>query len=188
MPDKFKRFRFSVPFADESVHEWIEKQSNLSNSLRQLIRDAIRREGMVDITCSPVVQRGSNRPERIEYPMAQPVDAQPVPVAVPVVPAQPAVPVTPVQTAPVYTAPAQPVASAPAPVPEPVQSAPVTPVAPVQPAPAPVVINLDPVPVAQPVATPAPASRPMLSDDLLSGSSGTSSPSDELSLVGRRRG
>ena len=39
-----RRFRVSVPDADESVLEWIGAQSDLSASVRALIRDAIERQ------------------------------------------------------------------------------------------------------------------------------------------------
>lgn len=56
MPDnKFVRFRFSVPKADQDVLAWAEEQANLSISLRTLIRDSIRTHGIVDATCLPVV-------------------------------------------------------------------------------------------------------------------------------------
>lgn len=49
-----RRFRVSVPDADESVLEWIGAQSDLSASVRALIRDAIERNGYRDATCYPV--------------------------------------------------------------------------------------------------------------------------------------
>lgn len=45
------RYRLSVPEADESVNQWIEKQNNLSFSLRCVIKDIIRRYGITDVTC-----------------------------------------------------------------------------------------------------------------------------------------
>lgn len=50
------RYRFSVPVRDESVERWIAEQSTLSHSLRQIIREAIERDGFVDVTCRPVKQ------------------------------------------------------------------------------------------------------------------------------------
>lgn len=51
-----KRFRLTIPAADVSVLQWMEAQQNVSYSIRQLIRDAIRRNGYTDITCSEVEQ------------------------------------------------------------------------------------------------------------------------------------
>mgnify|MGYP000440756037 CR=1 FL=1 len=52
-----KRFRVSVPEVDESVLAWIGAQSDLSASVRALIREAIERNGYRDATCYPVVQQ-----------------------------------------------------------------------------------------------------------------------------------
>lgn len=52
-----KRFRVSVPETDESVLAWIGAQSDLSNSVRALIRESIERNGYRDATCYPVVQQ-----------------------------------------------------------------------------------------------------------------------------------
>lgn len=52
-----KRFRVSVPETDESVLAWIGAQSDLSNSVRALIRKSIERNGYRDATCYPVVQQ-----------------------------------------------------------------------------------------------------------------------------------
>lgn len=52
-----RRFRVSVPDADESVLEWIGAQSDLSASVRSLIREAIERHGYRDATCYPVQQQ-----------------------------------------------------------------------------------------------------------------------------------
>lgn len=52
-----KRFRVSVPDTDESVLAWIGAQSDLSNSVRALIRESIERNGYRDATCYPVVQQ-----------------------------------------------------------------------------------------------------------------------------------
>ena len=51
-----KRFRLTIPAADGSVLKWMGAQQNVSYSIRQLIRDAIRRDGYVDVTCSEVQQ------------------------------------------------------------------------------------------------------------------------------------
>lgn len=62
-----RRFRVSVPDADESVLAWIGAQSDLSASVRALIRDAIERHGYRDATCYPVQQqpRRGRIPEQI---------------------------------------------------------------------------------------------------------------------------
>ena len=52
-----KRFRVSVPETDESVLAWIGAQSDLSNSMRALIRESIERNGYRDATCYPVQQQ-----------------------------------------------------------------------------------------------------------------------------------
>lgn len=52
----YKRYRFNVPYADESTIAWAEAQVNLSTSLRQLIRAEIERSGYVDAMCTPVEQ------------------------------------------------------------------------------------------------------------------------------------
>ena len=52
-----RRFRVSVPDADESVLAWIGAQSDLSASVRTLIREAIERYGYRDATCYPVQQQ-----------------------------------------------------------------------------------------------------------------------------------
>ena len=52
-----RRFRVSVPDTDESVLTWIGAQSDLSASVRVLIRESIERNGYRDATCYPVVQQ-----------------------------------------------------------------------------------------------------------------------------------
>lgn len=62
-----KRYVFSCPEADLSVQTWLQSQSNVSASLRTLIREAIRQYGNTDITCLPVEQRGNvGRPSYAE--------------------------------------------------------------------------------------------------------------------------
>lgn len=106
-----KRFRVSVPDADESVLAWIGAQSNFSESVRALIRESIERNGYRDATCYPVVQqprRGrppkntdeaedATVPEMIK-PVVEPDDeVATTPAAVPM----------PVHEEPAYEAPAQ---------------------------------------------------------------------------------
>lgn len=107
-----KRFRVSVPETDESVLAWIGAQSDLSNSMRALIRESIERNGYRDATCYPVVQQ----PRRGRPPKSaeDEVDVTTVPEVIKSV-AQPddevattpaAVPM-PVHEEPAYVAPAQ---------------------------------------------------------------------------------
>ena len=49
--DTNKRFRISIPLEDTSVIEWLEKQANISFSLRVLIKEAIAQDGYIDVTC-----------------------------------------------------------------------------------------------------------------------------------------
>lgn len=69
------RYRFSVPVRDESVERWIAEQSTLSHSLRQIIREAIERDGFVDVTCRPVKQL----PRRGRPPQDSATDSAPEP-------------------------------------------------------------------------------------------------------------
>ena len=65
--ESFTRHRFSVPKADDTVREWMEAQSNLSQSLRQLIREYVRKNGCTDVTCARVEQIGKvGRPSNEE--------------------------------------------------------------------------------------------------------------------------
>ena len=107
-----KRFRVSVPETDESVLAWIGAQSDLSNSVRALIRESIERNGYRDATCYPVVQqpRRGRPPKNVEdevenatapemiKPVVEPDDeVTTTPAAVPM----------PVHEEPAYVAPAQ---------------------------------------------------------------------------------
>lgn len=107
-----KRFRVSVPETDESVLAWIGAQSDLSNSVRALIRESIERNGYRDATCYPVVQqpRRGRPPKNTEdeadvttvlEPVVQPDEMVAEPVA------QPAAVPMPVHEEPAYEAPAQ---------------------------------------------------------------------------------
>ena len=99
------RFRFSVPVEDVSVREWVEKQHNLSMSVRQLIKDYIEANGYTDATCQPVSQvRGPGRPrgsvtrmEPDEAPVQTPAEASVAPVAAQQEPFRPAPPAQPVR-------------------------------------------------------------------------------------------
>ena len=75
------RFRVSVPEADESVLAWIGAQSDLSASVRSLIRDAIERHGYRDATCYPVQQqpRRGRPPKQTELTeQLETVDGHPI--------------------------------------------------------------------------------------------------------------
>lgn len=79
-----RRFRVSVPDADESVLAWIGAQSDLSASVRSLIREAIERHGYRDATCYPVQQQ----PRRGRPPKLETIDGHLIPeqIAAPVEP------------------------------------------------------------------------------------------------------
>lgn len=70
-----RRFRVSVPDADESVLAWIGAQSDLSASVRSLIREAIERHGYRDATCYPVQQQ----PRRGRPPKLETIDGHLIP-------------------------------------------------------------------------------------------------------------
>lgn len=77
-----RRFRVSVPDADESVLAWIGAQSDLSASVRSLIRDAIERHGYRDATCYPVQQQPRRgRPPKLtdQAEQLETVDGHPIP-------------------------------------------------------------------------------------------------------------
>ena len=76
-----RRFRVSVPDADESVLAWIGAQSDLSASVRTLIRDAIERHGYRDATCYPVQQqprRGRPPKQADQTEQLETVDGHPI--------------------------------------------------------------------------------------------------------------
>jgi len=49
--DNTNRFRISIPTADTAVIEWLKNQTNISFSLRVLIKEAIAQDGYIDVTC-----------------------------------------------------------------------------------------------------------------------------------------
>ncbi|MFD4576725.1 hypothetical protein ACFWNK_30710 [Streptomyces sp. NPDC058417] len=87
-----RKVRWTVPAADTSVIEWLNKQTDISQSLRLLIRESIQRDGYVDVFYKPVEQlprRGRPPLESTELreddeavtehgPAARPVQRQPV--------------------------------------------------------------------------------------------------------------
>lgn len=66
--DKSSRLRFSIPKKDDTVLRWVEQQSNLSVSLRMLIRWAIQAYGYADVTCLSV-KRDRGRPSGTAEPV-----------------------------------------------------------------------------------------------------------------------
>ena len=77
-----RRFRVSVPEADESVLAWIGAQSDLSASVRSLIREAIERHGYRDATCYPVAQqprRGRPPKSTEQAEQLETIDGHPIP-------------------------------------------------------------------------------------------------------------
>lgn len=64
---KESRRRIRVPAKDRTVNAWMDDQDDLSASLRLVVRDYIRRNGMGDVMCQPVVQEPRRgRPPKIE--------------------------------------------------------------------------------------------------------------------------
>lgn len=71
------RYRLSVPDADVLVNQWVEKQDNLSFSLRCVIKDVIRRYGITDVTCSDFTSdTGSIQKEAVAPVVAESVAKQ----------------------------------------------------------------------------------------------------------------
>lgn len=54
--EEARKVRWTVPGADVSVIEWLDEQENVSQSLRLLIREAIQRDGYIDVAYKPVDQ------------------------------------------------------------------------------------------------------------------------------------
>lgn len=87
-----RKLRWTVPAADTSVIKWLNEQQDPSQSLRLLIREAIQRDGYIDVYYKPVEQlprRGRPPLEVTEQheddeattdhrPAARPVQPQPV--------------------------------------------------------------------------------------------------------------
>ncbi|MFC4138317.1 MULTISPECIES: hypothetical protein [unclassified Microbacterium] len=49
-----RKVQITVPVADTSVIEWLDLQYSASDSFRRLVREAIAREGFVDVANRPV--------------------------------------------------------------------------------------------------------------------------------------
>ena len=137
-PENFKRYRFSVPNADTSVTSWIEKQSNLSCSIRELIKIAIRCNGFTDVSCYPVQQIAIGGPMGsfpIEYALLSQANGGPVgfpqnpAMAAPQVQPQASAPAAYPQTVPAQAPMAAPMAAPTAPVSAPVSAPAPAPVA-----------------------------------------------------------
>lgn len=54
---ELRRLRWSVPAEDVSTNRWLDAQRSISGSMRLLIREAIRREGYIDVVNKPVEQQ-----------------------------------------------------------------------------------------------------------------------------------
>lgn len=69
--------RFRVPLQDTSVHEWLEAQSNISLSLRMLIKKDIGANGISDIMFRSVEAEMARPAEQVERPQVavQPTQA-----------------------------------------------------------------------------------------------------------------
>ena len=67
-----KYIKLGIPLADASVLKWLEGQDNMSDSIRQLIRQDIEKNGYDDIFCRDIVpgaKRG--RPSNAELAMRE---------------------------------------------------------------------------------------------------------------------
>lgn len=90
-----RRYRFSVPDADESVIEWVQVQSNLSYSIRTLIKDYVSRRGYSDATCGQPGRKSPGRPtneqrsrmEQVESAYSAPIASETYESIAPMVPA-----------------------------------------------------------------------------------------------------
>ncbi|MBD0673969.1 hypothetical protein BU198_25445 [Streptomyces sp. CBMA156] len=86
-----RKVRWTVPAADTSVIEWLDRQENISQSLRQLIRESIQRDGYIDVFYKPVDQlprRGRPPLEIAEQREDDEATAEPRPAVRPVQPQQ----------------------------------------------------------------------------------------------------
>ena len=62
-----KYIKLSVPVADTSVMAWLERQDDMSASIRFLIRNEIERNGLEDVFCREVIpQSKKGRPSNAE--------------------------------------------------------------------------------------------------------------------------
>lgn len=85
--DVVERKRISVPAIDETVHEWWDRQHNPSESVRQLIRTEIARNGIADVAYGPVTQqprRGRPAAEEAAEEQERPIGEAATPETAPV--------------------------------------------------------------------------------------------------------
>ncbi|MDR2996503.1 MAG: hypothetical protein LBU78_00120 [Microbacterium sp.] len=68
-----RKVQITVPVADTSVIEWLDLQYSASDSFRRLIREAIAREGYVDVANRPV--RPPAEPVHVAEEFADDVEA-----------------------------------------------------------------------------------------------------------------
>lgn len=78
-----RKVQITVPVADTSVIEWLDLQYSASDSFRRLIREAIAREGYVDVANRPV--RPPAEPVHVAEEFAADVE-EPAPARQPVKP------------------------------------------------------------------------------------------------------
>lgn len=115
------RVRFSCPVTDKQVFDWIQGQSNLSASIRHIIKQYVAEHGYGDATCEPYgfsKQPNSQNIEKSVETVSQKVATQPV-APVQAATSQPIV--QPVEQPAAIQQPVQPVASQPIVQPAPVQ-------------------------------------------------------------------
>lgn len=67
-----KRIRLSIPYDDVDVMEWVNNQQNLSQSVRLLIKDFVRENGLKDAMCVSVLPEGDVRPVKTQVKKARP--------------------------------------------------------------------------------------------------------------------
>ena len=78
---EYKRYRISVPVDDEVVVAWLAAQSNMSSSIRAIIKDTARRRGLGDVFLSKlpdgfaVQPRPVGRPRKVVLASAKPEGA-----------------------------------------------------------------------------------------------------------------
>lgn len=72
METKRRYIKIGIPLGDTSVLAWLDKQVNMSDSIRALIREDIEKNGYSDIFCREVVPKGKvGRPTNAELQMRQ---------------------------------------------------------------------------------------------------------------------
>lgn len=87
VPRKSVQIRLTIPAADTQVLEWFDLQDSMRDSVRQLVRDSIAREGMVDVFNKPVVPGARSR---AKTPVVEPEFEAPATVGEVEEPASPA--------------------------------------------------------------------------------------------------